>query len=158
MGQFRYVGCYTAILFSCRKEVLDILAHLKDDYNSSTDWERIKLSRSLLVVLVYTAIPPGCGRKYRELHLKIHKSEITGPYESRSHKNILHFSPYEGKAITYITDHKTGHSTGPEMISCPDDSYFMNVLSDYLLCYRNKIPKKSTILFLVSSMHVHVHV
>ena len=160
------MDCYTAILFSCRREVLDVLAQLNDDYNSSTDWERIKLCRALLLVLLYTAIPPGRGREYRELHFKIHEREITGPYESRSSKNIMHFSSYEGKAIMYITDHKTGHSTGPQMISCPDDSYFMNVLSDYLLRYRNKIPNssKSTILFLVSSMHasknthVHVHV
>ena len=108
----------------------------------------------------------GRGKEYRELPFKIHEREITGPYESRSSKNIMHFSSYEGKAIMYITDHKTGHSTGPQMISCPDDSYLMNVLSDYLLRYRNKIPNssKSTILFPVSSMHasknthVHVHV
>ena len=60
------MDCYTAILFSCRKEVLDVLAQLNDDYNSSTDWERIKLCRALLLVLLYTAIPPGRGREYRE--------------------------------------------------------------------------------------------
>ena len=163
MGQFRYMYCYTAILFSCRKEVLDVLAQLNNDYDSSTDWERIKLCRALLVVLVYKAIPPGRGKEYRELHFKIQfrrKREITGPYKSRSYKNIMHFSlsPYERKAIMYVTD----HSTRPQMISCPDDSYFMNVLSDYLL--QDTKQSKSTILFLVSSMHasknmhVHVHV
>lgn len=130
---------------------MDVVRQVHHEYCSSTGWDRIATSRTLLLLLLYTAIPPGRGKEYRELRFKCHEKEISGPLDTSP--NVVHFSDYEGKAVLYLTEYKTASSAGPQLVKCPEDPYFMEVLSDYLLRHRKKIPQsyESDFVFLVSN-------
>ena len=64
--------------------------------------------------------------------------------------NVIHYSDYKGKTMLYLMEYKTASSTGPQLVKCPQDIYFMDILGDYLLHYRNKIPNScnSDLVFL----------
>ena len=66
--------------------------------------------------------------------------------------NVIHYSDYKGKTMLYLTEYKTASSTGPQLVKYPQDVYLMDILGDYLLCYRSKIPNScnSDLVFLVS--------
>lgn len=128
-----------------------MVRQVHQDYNSSTGWDRIATCRTLLLLLLYTAIPPGRGKEYRELKFKCHEKEISGPLDAWP--NVVHYSEYEGKALLYLTEYKTASSTGPQLVRCPEDPCFMEILADYLLRQRKKIPHscESDLVFLVSN-------
>ena len=60
--------------------------------------------------------------------------------------NIIHYSDYKGKTMLYLMEYKTASSAGPQLVKCPQDIYFMDILGDYLLRYSCN----SDLVFLVS--------
>ena len=128
-----------------------MVRQVHQDYSSSTGWDHIATCRTLLLLLLYTAIPPGRGKEYRELKFKCHEKEISGPLDAWP--NVVHYSEYEGKALLYLTEYKTASSAGPQLVRCPEDPCFMEILADYLLRQRKKIPHscESDLVFLVSN-------
>ncbi len=64
----------------------------------------------VLVLLVYTLIPPGRGKEYREMKLIVHDDgPISGPY--RADVNWLHYSEIDEKVLMTIVDNKTPSPT-----------------------------------------------
>ena len=137
---------------------MDVVRQVHHTYCSSTAWDRVTTCRTLLMLLLYTAIPPGRGKEYRELKYKLHEKEISGPLDTSP--NVIHYSEYEGKAALYLTEYKTANTAGPQLVKCPEDAYFMEILGDYLLRYRKKIPNSydSDLVFLVSNQGWNKHV
>ena len=111
----------------------------------------IASQRVKLLLLLYTAIPPGRGKEYQELKFKCHEKEILGPLDTWP--NIVHYSEHEGKALLYLTEYKTASSAGSQLVMCPEDPYFMEILADYLMQQRTKISHscESDLVFLVSN-------
>ena len=84
------------------------------------------------------SIPPRRGKEYRQLKFKCHEKKLSGPLDTSP--NVIHYSEYEGKAVLYLLEYKTPSSAGPQSMKCPEDAYFMEILGDYLLRHRKKIP------------------
>lgn len=125
------------------------------DYESSVGIERVRLSRTLTVLLIYTAIPPGRGREYREMLLQLHDgpADILVGVAPTKTINILHYNKLHRSGVMHIADHKTSKSRPPQTIQCPSTPLFVEVLDDYICKYREQlIPPtvKTDYLILVS--------
>ena len=111
---------------------------MNEDYEASVDVERVRLSRTLFVLLIYTALPPGRGREYREMRLKVHSGEIrelTNPQRV----NVFHYSELDEKAVMYIADHKTSKKHNHQVVHCPNSVLFKRVVGQYVLRYRPRL-------------------
>ncbi len=94
----------------------------------------------VLVLLMYTLIPPGRGKEYREMKLIVHDDgPISGPY--REDVNCFHYSEIDEKALMTIVDHKTSKSHKKQTVEFPENLLFISVVREYIYKYREVLIK-----------------
>lgn len=130
---------------------MDVVRALQDKYDTSTEKEREQICPVLLILLLYTVIPPGRGREYRELKFLYHDADIDLHAHGSKLENVLHFSEYYGKAVLNVADHKTSSAFSPQDITIMDP-VFLTILNEYVTRYRCTDLRNYDYLFKVSAV------
>ena len=153
IGNYK-LSVHSLMFIVCREQVLDVVGQVSREYQAAKGIVRTQLCRALLALLLYTAIPPGRSKEYRELKFKYHNQKIQGSL-GEAHENVLNYS--DNEVWLYITDHKTSESIGSQVIKCPQE-HFVNIVKEYIESCRSTLPdcSKSDILFLVSQPEYYV--
>lgn len=99
------------------------------DYQSSISIQHARLSRTLVVLLLYTALPPGRGREYREMELRVSNGPPRG---LQDRTNVFHHNISTGTSHMIVGDHKTSSSKPPQVVQCPTNRLFVDVVHDYV--------------------------
>ena len=83
------------------------------------------------------------------MKFKYHPGNIEGPLGTHG-ENVLNFSNNE--VWLYISNHKTSEFMAPQIVKCPREQYFIDVVKDYVNQCRKMIlsdSPHSDLLFLV---------
>ena len=125
---------------SRRKDVVKVVEKVHQEYESSVGRERAHYSRTLVVLLIYTSMPPGRGREYREMVLQ----QTNGPPRVLQERtNIFHHNTITGASHIIVADHKTSRSNPAQVIQCPDHPLFKSVVHEYITRHRDKLLSRS---------------
>ena len=109
--------------------ILQVVQEMMTDCDSSLDIERACHYQMLVVLLLYTAFPPGRGREYREMVLKMSNVPPKGLLERA---NVFHHN-------TIAHDRGRLQDVRIQVVDCPSRSMFIQIVRDYVDKYRQQL-------------------
>ena len=150
------------VCFVCRDSLLDAVKQQQSIFRDASGSRRKALgSQRFLVLLFYTALPPGRSKEYHTLHYQVHDG-LPQPTVNPRQANCLHITEDGRQAYIILGDYKTHKAYGDHFLPLQEGQLLQH-LAEHLNTHRPALagPDSSTVLFLVihcipyTNKHIH---